>query len=285
MARVKKSALPRGLWKGAIAFGLVHIPVYLVSASQEKPIRFNLLDKKDFAHIGYKQYNKKTGKEVPRQRIVKGYEIAEGRYIILEDKDFEKANPKATRSIDIEDFVAIEEIDPMLFEEPYYIMPQNGGEKSYSLLRDVLHHTKKVAIAKIVLHRKQHLVAIMARESYLILEILRFANEVKEASEAPKLVTESKRGKISSREIKVAEDLVAGMTSHWKPHKYKDSYREDLMKLIKAKAKRGSAKKVEEAAPSPPEEDAPNNLVDLTQLLQKSLNAAKKPRGKKGKSA
>lgn len=265
----------RGLWRGSIAFGLVNIPVTLESAQQEQKIRFHLLDKRDNGPIGYKQYNKKTGREIDRKNIIKAYECEKGQYVLLSDVDFEKANPKATRSIDIEDFISIDDIDPMLFDRPYYVVPQKGGEKSYALLREVLAKSGKAGIAKIVLHSLQHLAAIFVREDYIILELLRFADEVREISEVPRL---EDKARISDRELDIAEQLVEGMTSKWDPSKYRDTYREDMMHLIEQKIKSGKTAEVDEVEPAESNEEEISNVIDLTALLKKSLEEGGKKR-------
>lgn len=275
---VKKAQKPnrrRGMWKGYIAFGLVNIPIYLESATQVKKIRFNLIDKHDHSPIGYKQINKNTGKPVLRNSIVKGYEYEKGEYVLMGDSDFKKANVKATNTVEIEDFVELADIDPMLFETPYYILPQKGGEKGYILLRDVLERTQKAAIAKIVLHTVQHLVCIISREDYLILEILRFANEIIEVREADFIEDSFYNVKVSDREIAVAEKLVAGMTSKWKPENYHNTYYDDLMKQIKLRIKHGDTARVEKIK-SPEPIEAADNVIDLTTLLRKSLDTTKK---------
>jgi DNA end-binding protein Ku len=164
----------RSLWSGSISFGLLNIPVSLGSAKEEANLSFQLLDKRDYGHIGYRQYNKTTGKEVPKDKIVKGYELQDGKFVIVDDDDFKRANPRAVSSIDIEDFVEYKEMDPMLFDTPYYLRPAKNGEKGYMLLRDVMKKEGKVAIGKVVLFRKQRLVAIIVRGEYLVLEMLRF---------------------------------------------------------------------------------------------------------------
>ena len=261
----------RDLWKGSIAFGLVNIPVTLASAQEEEKIHFRLIDKADHSPIGYKQINKSTGKEVTRASIVKGYEYKKGQYVLMSDADFKKANVKATRSIEIQDFVELSEIDPMLFEKPYYVLPQAGGEKGYVLLREVLKRTKKAAVATIVIHTIQHLVAIQARADYLVLEILRYANEIVQIHEAHLLDAKVSGLHVSPREMTVAEQLVESMSSAWTPEKYHNTYREDLMKLVKAKIKKGATAEVEEIEPEA-DDETPSNVLDLTALLKKSLS-------------
>ncbi|UOF00090.1 non-homologous end joining protein Ku [Bdellovibrio reynosensis] len=266
------------IWKGSISFGLLNIPVSLQSAQQSKDLSFSMLDEKDLAHIKYKKINAKTGKEVPYDRIVKGFQYKPGQFVIMEDKDFERANVKATKTIDIEDFVPQEDLDTMLFEKPYYLAPQKGAEKGYFLLKQALENTGKVAIAKIVIRTKQHLCMIMPKSDYLILEILRFAHEVKEIDEVNYLEEVNPNVKFSDRELKMAEDLIKGMSAKWKPEKYKDTFYDDIMKRIEAKVKAGKGKFVEEPVKEERVEES-SNVVDLLPLLRKSLEA----KGKKTK--
>ena len=268
--------MARGIWSGAISFGLLNIPISVMSAKEEERLSFNLLDKKNNSLIGYKQYNKKTGREVEKKNIVKAYQYEPNQFVIITEEDMLKANPKATQTIDIEDFVSLDELDILLFEKPYYLVPGKNGEKGYVLLKKVLEETKKVAVAKFVMHSRQHLVAIMARGEYLILEMLRFAHEVKEVHEAKFLDDfDLKKVKMTPREVKAAKSLVEEMTAKWKPEQYKDTYQDELVKYIKRKIKAGD---VEEQTESDSDVTyKPNtNVVDLMPLLEKSLRAGNK---------
>ncbi|WII72191.1 Ku protein [Bdellovibrio sp. 22V] len=260
------------IWKGSISFGLLNIPVSLQTAQEDKDLHFSMLDSKDLAHIKFQRINAKTGRQVPYDRIVKGYQYASGQYVVMSDDDFKKANPVASKTIDIEDFVLLDELDTMMFEKPYYLAPQKGAEKGYFLLREALEKTKKVAIGKIVIRTKQHLCMIMPKGDYLILELLRFAHEVRAVDEVDYLREVNKSVKFSTRELQMAEDLIKGMTSKWKPEKYKDTYYDDLMKRIQAKVKQGKGKYVEEPVKEPRIEEA-SNVVDLLPLLRKSIEA------------
>lgn len=241
----------------------------MLSAKDEKRISFHMLDKRDNSPIGYKQYNKVTGKEISRSNIVKGYEYEPHQFVILENKDFIKANPKATQTIDIEDFVELKDLDFLLFDHPYYLVPGKNGEKGYVLLRKVLEETKKVAIAKFVLRNSQHLACVIPKGDYLILEVLRFAHEVQQVHKADFLnKSQLSKVKVSPRELAVAEKLVADMTAKWKPEQYKDTYQNELMKYINHKIKKGD---VEESTPIEKEKVTNTNVVDLMPLLQKSL--------------
>lgn len=269
------------IWKGSISFGLLNIPVTLQKADEEKNLHFSMLDEKDFSPIKYKKINANTGKEVPYSQIVKGFEYESGEYVILNDADFKAANPKATQAIDIEDFIPLAEIDPMLFEKPYYLAPQKTGAKGYFLLRDALKSTKKIAIGKIVIRTKQHLVAVMPKEDYLILEILRFPHEVRAVNQVNYLdeVSEGKKSNYNDRELKMAQELINGMTDHWRPNRYKDTYYDDLMKRIQQKVKSGKGHTVSRAEPEA-EEVKPTKVVDLLPLLRKSLEQTGKTRGR-----
>jgi DNA end-binding protein Ku len=266
------------IWSGAISFGLLNIPVSLHTAQQDKDLHFSMLDGRDLAPIKFKRVNGQTQKEVPYDRIVKGYKVSPGKFVIMTKQDFKAANPKATQTIDIEDFIELDEIDFMLFDKPYYLVPKKGGEKGYFLLRDALAKLKKVAIGKIVIRSKQHLVAVMPRGSYLICEILRFAHQIKQVDEVEFLDEVSKKN-YNPRELNMAEQLVQDMSAKWKPEKYKDTYYDDIMKRIKKKIKAGP-----EDVPEVEEEPAKPNadVVDLLPLLRQSLAAKHKKSKAKG---
>jgi DNA end-binding protein Ku len=271
---------PRNMWSGSLSFGLLNIPVSLRSAIEEKNVSFDLLDKKNFGHIGYKQYNKSTGREVTHSQIVKGYEYKKGKYVLVTDADFKKANPRAVSTVDIEDFIDLEEMNPMFFEKPYYLVPAKNGEKGYRLLRDVMGSTRKIAIGRVVLFRKQRLVAILPQGDYLVLMMLRFARELLTENEMPSLAGRLKDVRISSRELEMAESLVEGMTSKWDPEKYKDTYQDQLIKLIENKAKKGTIEAEEEEAETEEVETSAAEAPDLMALLKKSLEKGGKGRGK-----
>jgi DNA end-binding protein Ku len=268
-----------GIWKGSISFGLLNIPVNLQTASEGKTLRFQMLDSKDLAPIKYKKVNAKTGREVPYDRIVKGYEYEPDQFVLIGKDDFLRANPKATQTIDIEDFVSADSLDPMMFERPYYLVPQKNGEKGYFLLRDALTRTKKVAVGKIVIRTKQHLCAVFARGDYLVCELLKFAHEVLDIDEVDYLDGIKKTSRYSPRELKMAEELIKGMSAEWDPDKYEDTYHGDIMKLIRKKVKAGKSHVIEEPEETAAESDeSASKVVDLLPLLRKSLE-------KSGKSA
>jgi DNA end-binding protein Ku len=262
--------MPRVLWKGAISFGLVHVPVSLYPAAQTDEVSFDMLDKRDFAPVGYRRYNKRTGEEVAWGEIVKGYEYEDGQYVVVSAEDFKQANVKATQTVEILSFVDAASIDPYYFETPYYLEPGKRGEKGYALLREVLRRTKRVGIAQVVIRARQHLAALIPVDRMLMLNTLRYPNELRPASELE--LPEAGHTGISEKELKMAERLVEDMADAWDPKQYHDTYRDDLLARIKAKVKSGQTHVVtpegEEAA-EPRQTGA--EVIDLVALLQRSL--------------
>ncbi len=275
--------MARGIWNGAISFGLLNIPVSVMSAKEDERISFRMLDKRNYSPIGYKQYTKSTGKEIDRKNIIKAFEYEKNQFVTVTDEELKKANPKSTQTIDIEDFVNLKEVDFLLFEKPYYLVPGKNGEKGYVLLRNILEETKKAAVAKFVLRNRQHLVTIIPRGEYLILEIMRFAHEVTEVKQAKFLHDyDISHVRISPREMKAAKTLVDEMTEKWKPEKYHDTYQEDLKKYITHKIKAGDTKEAAEYEEAPKATNT--NSADLMSLLQKSISRGK-PAAKRSEKA
>jgi DNA end-binding protein Ku len=272
----EKSRSHGGIWNGAISFGLVNIPVSLVSSKEKEPLHFTMLDPSNMSPVGYRYYNKQTGRDIDRAKTVKAYKYKNKDYVLLSEADFAKANPKATQTLDIENFVTLESIDPVYFDRSYYLMPQKNALKGYVLLRDVLLKEKKAAIAKIVLHNKQHLAALVGRGRFLTLELLHFADEVKDMTELRDLERELPHVKLSQGELRMAQSLVDDMTEKWEPASYEDTYRDDLMKQIERKFKSGKAKQVSRGKVHAPKEKA--NVIDLMPLLKKSLKEGRSHR-------
>lgn len=269
----KDPRLSRGIWNGNISFGLINIPVRLVSSREQPDLHFTMLDPRNLSPVGYKYYNKLSGKEISRSDTVKAFEFRKGEFVILSDADFKKANPEATQTIDIQNFVELEEIDPVYFMRAYYILPNRGGDKAYSLLSQSLLSSGKVAIAKIVLHTKQYLAALIPRGEYLLLELLHFAEDVKDIEELSEMSRKSTP--ILPQEEEMAMRLIEGMSSRWIPSKYKDTYREDIMKRVQAKVRAGKATEITKDLP---EKVSATELKesDLLPLLQKSLASSRK---------
>ncbi|MGO4377544.1 non-homologous end joining protein Ku [Pseudoduganella sp. RAF53_2] len=272
--------MARSLWKGAISFGLVHIPVELHTAIQNHDLDLTMLDKRDFSPIGFRRYNKGTGKEVTWDNIVKGYEYMDGEYVVLSDEDLRQANPKATQTIDILAFVDADSVPLTFYETPYYLSPGRGGDKVYALLRETLKKAAKVAVATVVIRTKQHLCALVAVGNGIIMNTLRYATEIR-SPEDLKLPGSAKASGITDKELQMALSLVEGMSDEWNPKDYHDTYREDVLKLVDKKVKAGQTKTItqpskEEAAPKA------SNVVDLVALLKQSLGGAKPSRQRKG---
>jgi DNA end-binding protein Ku len=262
------------MWKGAISFGLVHIPVELYPATSDNGLDLHMLDRRDFAPIGFKRYNKNTGKEVSWDDIIKGYEYATDEYVVLSDEDLRRANPEATQTIDILAFVNAEQVPLIYYEQPYYLAPGKGGDKVYALLRETLKEVGKIGIANVVIRVKQHLAALVCVGDTIVLNTLRYPDEIRPTDELKIPDANSKAAQISEKELQMAKALVEGMSEKWKPQQYHDTYREDVMAMVKKKIAANQTKTI--TMPEP-EEDKPkkSNVIDLVSLLQASLG--KKP--------
>ncbi|MXS18306.1 Ku protein [Pseudomonas oryzihabitans] len=257
--------MPRSIWKGAVSFGLVHIPVSVVSATRQSGIDFDWLDERSLDPVGYKRINKTTGKEVPSEHIVKGIEHGKGKYVVLSEDEIHNALPEATRTIDILTFVEAREISILHFEKPYYLAPDKNGEKVYALLRDTLSAAGKVGVANLVMHSKQHLAVIMPLGDALVLNTLRWADEVRSAEDVG---LEGLDAKVSKKEVDMAQRLVDDMTEQWDPDQYHDTFKDNVMALVERKLKDG---KLEAVAEEPETEDSGADVIDLTELLRRSL--------------
>lgn len=271
--------MPRTLWKGAISFGLVHIPVELYSAEQRNSFDLTMLDRRDMKPVGFKRYNKETGEEVSWDQIVKGYEYEKDRYVVLTDEDFLRANVEATQTIDIVSFVKGDAIAPMYFETPYYLAPDRRGEKGYALLRETLKQTHKIGIANVVIRTRQYVAALMPLNELILLNTLRYANEVRAIDELDVPPPRAKSAKVTARETDMAMKLVEEMTEKWNPEDYHDTYRDDLLKLIDRRIKAGKTEVIsthesDEAEKRP----GRGKVVDLVALLKRSVQDKSKTR-------
>jgi DNA end-binding protein Ku len=267
--------MARAIWTGTVGFGLVQIPVSLFAGEEKDELDMTLLDKRDFSPVGYQRVNKATGKEVPWEQIVKGYEHEKGEYVVLSEADFQAANVEASRAIDILDFVDFAAIDPRLIDRPYYLAPQKSGKKAYALLRETLRRTGKAGIGKVVIRTRQHLAAVVARDKALILVLLRFADELRDERDLDLPETNLTKLGVTSKEVAMAERLVEGMVAKFEPKKYVDEYRRDLMKLIARKVKAGEVNQIPEAAEKAPAKPK-SNVIDLASLLASSLAGGRK---------
>src|SRR5215213_3812808 len=255
--------MARAIWSGTISFGLVSVPVRMFPATQSQELRFHFLDRRDLTPIGYEKVRKDSGESVPSDEIVRGFEIDEGRYVPIEDEDLDRLDIELTHSIDICDFVDLEDIDPIYFRKAYYVLPQDGAEKPYRLLVEALEETGKVAIAKVVIRNKQHLAAVRPVGDTLVLETMYYADEVRQPEEAP-------APEVRKAEVDMAKTLIENLAAKWDPEKYHDRYRNELLELLQKKA---------EGEPLPePQADGGGEVVDLMEALKASVQATKKRR-------
>ena len=274
--------MPRAMWKGAISFGLVSIPVRVYPATEEKSLKFNQLHDKDYGRIKYKRVCAKDGEEVPFEHIIKGYEYEKDKYVVLEDEDFEAVPLESSRAIDIIQFADIDEIDPIYFQKTYYLVPEETGIKAYSLLRQAMSEDGRVGIAKIAFREKEHLAALRFKDNAFVLETMFWPDEIRPAEfdELDKTV------KVRPQEVQMAKSLIENLTDEFNPQEFKDEYREALMEIVEKKV----AGEEIEVAPAAEEE----KVVDLMEALKASVEATKKKaaapkkataRGKKARAA
>jgi DNA end-binding protein Ku len=263
----------RTLWKGAITFGLVHIPVGLHTAATEQGVDFDWLDKRTMDPVGYKRVNKRTGKEIDKDNIVKGVEYEDGKYVVIGPEEIEAVFPKTTQTIEIVRFIDAGELPFIFLERPYYVAPVDKSAKVYALLREALIATGKIALAKVVIATKQHLAALVPSGAALVLDLLRWGDEVKALDSLD--LPPAGRKNITDAELKMAKQLIGEMSGQWKPDDFKDEFRLQVMKLVDKKVKAGKTETVIE-----PEEEAPqgSNVIDLTELLKRSLKGGAKAR-------
>src|SRR5690242_4042762 len=260
----------RPTWKGSISFGLVYIPIAIYPATREEKISFRQLRKTDLSPIRYKKVAEADMKEVPAADIVKGFEYEKGRYVVLNDEDFEKVKIESTHSIDITDFVDLDQVDPKFFYKPYFLEAQKGGEKAYALLHKALSGTGKIGIAKVVIANREYLAAVKPDGLFLVLELMHFASEVLKPEELNRPKTD-----LNDKELKMANALIDSMSSDWQPEKYRDEYRDAVMEIIETKAKN------KELPPAPVTTPRTTNVVDLVKVLQESINRSQSGRGKR----
>src|SRR5580698_11465068 len=252
----------RALWKGAISFGLVTIPVSLYPATRREELKFRLLRKSDQSPVNYKRVAEADGKEVPWGQIVKGYEYEKGKFVLIKDEDFARVDVEATQTVDIMNFVTLDEVDPLLFYKPYYLEAAKGGDKAYVLLRDALVESGKIAIAKVVIRTRQHLAAVKPQKKGLMLELMHFPEELLDASEFKEPVEKA----VGKAEMQMAKQLIESMTSDWKPDQYTDEYTQELEKMIEEKIEHGGQEPRAAAV-----KKKPTNVVDLVSVLQQSI--------------
>jgi DNA end-binding protein Ku len=266
--------MPRALWSGSITFGLVNAPVRIYSAVQEHKLHFHLLHRKDDSPVGYEKICKREDKPIPDDEIVKAFEYAKGKYVYVEDEDFEAAQVKGYKSIDITDFVSYDEIDPIFFAKTYYVGPEDGAERVYSLLAQAMEESGLAAVTKFVMRDRQHLGVLRVRDGLIILEQLYFADEIRPPSE----INAAKR-QVDKGELDMAARLIDSFTGEWKPKKYKDTYRDELLAVIEAKRK---GKQTHLAADVDEEEQAPDLMTALQESIERSRGGGKAKASRRG---
>ena len=266
--------MPHMIWKGAISFGLVHVPVQLYPATQSESVGFNLLDKRSMDPIGYKQINKKTGKEVTRDNIVRGFEYEKGKYVVMSDAEIRAANPESTQTVNILTFVEAPDISFLSLDTPYYLAPDRKGEKVYALLRDALKASGKVGIASVVLHNKQHLAALIPVGPALALNTLRWADEVRDFDTFKFPAEDPKKAGVSAKELEMAQRLIDDMSGAWNPQDYHDTFRDDIMALVDKKVREGKTEEVSDVEEAGTRKTSAE-ILDLSELLKRSLKKGK----------
>lgn len=266
----------RAIWKGSINFGLVNIPIALYPATKTEELKFRLLRGSDLSPVSYKRVAQKDGKEVPWDHIVKGYEYEKGKFVVLKDEDFKRADVEATQTVEIVAFVNQKEVNPVFFHKPYYMEAQKGGDRAYVLLRDALRDSGKIGIAKVVIKTRQHLAAVKPQEHGLMLEMMHFASELRDIEE----FKQPKEARLGKKEIDMAKALIESLSEKWNPDAYKDEYREALEDMIEEKAANGG-----KDLPKLPKQKRPPNVIDLVAVLEESLRGTSKKSSSKSTAA
>ncbi len=263
--------MARAIWKGTISFGLVNVPVELYPAAQSHQLSFSMLDKRDFGPVGYKRYNKTTGAEVPWNDIVKGYEYEKDQYVVMSDEDFRRANAKQARAVEIATFVDAQSIPPQYFETPYYLVPDERGQKVYALLRETMRSTGKVGVGQVIIRTAHHLAAVLPVDEALMMITLRYANEIRARKEFDFPPMALKDAGLTAKELELAQRLIGDMAGPWKPEEFEDTYNDDLLHRIEEKVKRGETKVLTKPEGETAEPRSAQ-VIDLMELLKKSID-------------
>ncbi|KWF22772.1 Ku protein [Burkholderia pseudomultivorans] len=269
--------MARMIWKGAISFGLVHVPVQLFPATRTVKPSFRLLDKRSMDPVGYRQVNKRTGKDVSREDIVRGYEYEKERYVVLTDDEIRAANPESTQTVDILTFVDQTAVSFLYLDTPYYLVPDRNGEKVYALLRDALKDSGRIGIALVVMRDRQHLGALIPVGPLLALDTLRWQDELRPLDELSSPAADAKRAGVSARELEMAKKLIDDMSGEWTPDEYHDTFRDDILELVERKVREGRIEEIDEQPAGTAR--AATNVLDLTELLKRSLRGGGGARG------
>lgn len=276
--------MARAVWNGHISFGLIQIPVELHSAEKRTDIQFHMVDSRDRARVRYERVNADTGEEVPWDEIVKGYEYEDGRYVLLDEEDFKQAAPEVTKSVELSGFVDAAAIDPIYFDKPYYLVPGKRGEKPYTLLRESLKRSGKAGIASVVIRTREYLALVLPRGNALMLNLLRYEQELRSAEDFDLPGEPLSHYKLTRKEVEMAEHLIETMTEEWRPAQYKDKYRTALLAFIEKKIKKGGTAKVS-AKPAEEPEHSGAEVIDLMELLKRSMDKKSGGRARGGKTS
>lgn len=258
--------MARAIWKGTLGFGLVNIGVELLSASSSDTLDLDMLDKRDHARIGYQKINKNTGEVVEQADIVKGFAVEKGQYVILDDADLKAASPRKTQSIDIVGFIPQSAVPRMFYDTPYYVTPTKGADRAFALLRDTLASTDQLALAQVVIHTRQHMAAVYAHEHAIVVQLLRYASDLKTPDDAGVRDIPELPRNTASKEFAMAQQLVSSMEMNWQPEAFSDTYRSDIMQLIKERASKGS-----KSSPESSRTSKSTKVLDLVSALRQSL--------------
>ncbi|MGN6545083.1 MAG: Ku protein [Aureliella sp.] len=276
--------MARPVWTGNITFGLVNVPVVLYSAERRADLNLRLIDSRNDAHVRYERINDETGEEVPWNSIVKGYEYDSDRLVLLSDEELEHASPELTRTIDVEQFVAVDEIDPIYYDKPYYLIPGKGGAKGYALLRDALAESDRVGVCKVVIRTRQYVAALRPYDDAMLLQLLRFEQELRDVHDFDFPETEMHKVHPSRQERQMAMELIDGMTESWRPEEYHDEYHDAVMKLIKDKIASGET----DVAPAHQDEEEESEepaTINFIEVLRRSVEqTGRKPTSHKSAS-
>lgn len=274
--------MPRPIWKGHISFGLVNVPVVLYNAERRADLSFRLIDSRNSARVRYERVNEETGEEVPWDKIIKGYEYDDGNYVLLSEEELANASPEMTRTIEIEQFVDLADIDVRYFDRPYVLVPGNKGEKGYVLLREAVANAGKAGIARVVIRARQYLAALIAQGDALVLELLRYHQELINLSEFDVPSQDLREHKVAKKEIELATKLIDGMTAEWDAVKFHDEYRDALMKLVQRKIESGQTEAIDveevEGEPVP-------STINFMDVLKKSVEHASKGRSRTARAS
>jgi len=275
--------MARAIWSGALSFGLINIPVEIMSAEKRTDLRFHLVDSRDQSRVRYERVNAETGEEVPWKDIAKAFEYQKGSYVVFDEKDFKEAAPESAGTIDIEGFIDMEEIGPEYFERPYFLIPGKKADKGYVLLRETLKQQKKVGIARVVIRTREHLTMLLSRGDALMLMVLRYPQELVVADTYAFPDKASKTYRITPKEIEMARQLVDSMSSVWQPKNYRDEFREKLAKMVALRVKKKGGKL--KAKPAGPATESSGKVVDFMALLKKSIDTNRRTPAKRATSA